>query len=43
MFELFGTGLRWQIFAGIVDTGGKFSTGINDTSGIGGKICRQCR
>jgi hypothetical protein len=39
MFELFATG----IFAGIVDTGGKFSTGIHGTSSIGGKICRQCR
>jgi hypothetical protein len=24
--------------AGVVDTDGKFATGINDTSGIGGKF-----
>ncbi len=29
---------RWQISAGINDTGGKFATGINDTSG---KFCHQ--
>jgi hypothetical protein len=29
--------------AGIVDTGGKFATGINNTSETGGKICRLCR
>jgi hypothetical protein len=29
--------------AGVVDTGGKFATGINNTSGTGGKICRRCR
>jgi hypothetical protein len=28
--------------AGIVDTGGKFGTGINVTSGTGGKIYRRC-
>ena len=30
MFPLFA--------AGIVDTGGKFATGINNTSGTGGKL-----
>ncbi len=37
---------RWyrrQIAAGVVDTGGKFSTGINNTRETGGKICRRCR
>ncbi len=29
--------------AGIVDTGGKFATGVNNTSGTGNKICRRCR
>jgi hypothetical protein len=29
--------------AGIVDTGGKFATGINNASKKGGKICRQYR
>jgi hypothetical protein len=24
-------------------TGGKFATGINNTSETGGKICRRCR
>ncbi len=37
---------RWQfatgVAAGIVDTSGKFSTGINNTSETGGKICRRC-
>jgi hypothetical protein len=32
-----------KIAAGIVDTGGKFATGINNTSETGGKICRRCR
>jgi hypothetical protein len=27
----------------IFDTDGKFATGINNTSGTGGKICRTCR
>jgi hypothetical protein len=27
----------------VVDTGGKFATGINNTSETGGKICRRCR
>jgi hypothetical protein len=27
----------------IVYTGGKFATGINNTSETGGKICRRCR
>ncbi len=31
------------IKAGIFDTGGKFATGVNNTSGNGGKICRRCR
>jgi hypothetical protein len=31
------------VAAGIVDSGGKFATGINNTSEIGGKICRRCR
>jgi hypothetical protein len=34
---------RRQISTGIVDTGGKFDTGVNKTSGTGGKICCQCR
>jgi hypothetical protein len=29
--------------AGVVDTGDKFATGINNTSEAGGKICRRCR
>jgi hypothetical protein len=29
--------------ASIVDTVGKFASGINNTSGAGGKICRRCR
>ncbi len=33
---------RWQIFRGIVDTGGKFATGVNNTRGTGG-ICHRCR
>jgi hypothetical protein len=28
--------------AGMVNTGGKFSTDIKNTSKTGGKICRQC-
>jgi hypothetical protein len=32
-----------SLFAtGVVDTGGKFATGINNTSEIGGKVCRRC-
>ncbi len=31
-----------SIAAGVVDTGGKFAAGINNTSKTGGKICRQC-
>jgi hypothetical protein len=34
---------RWQFAASIVDTSGKFATGINSTSETGGKICRRCR
>ncbi len=45
---------RWQFATGVVDTGGKFAAGIVDTGGkfatcmnntseIGGKICRRCR
>ncbi len=37
---------RWyrrQIATGLVDSGGKFATGINNTSETGGKICRRCR
>ena len=34
---------RWQFATGVVDTGGKFATGINNTSEIGGKICHQRR
>ncbi len=34
---------RWQFANGIVDTGGKFATGINSTSETGGKICHRCR
>ncbi len=36
---------RWHLWlysAGINDTGGKFATGINNTSETGGKICRRC-
>jgi hypothetical protein len=29
--------------AGIVDTGGKFATGINSNCETGGKICHRCR
>jgi hypothetical protein len=39
----------FTIFAGVVDTSGKFATGVNDTGGkfatgvndTGGKICQQ--
>jgi hypothetical protein len=31
--------ILFQLFA----TGGKFATGINNTRGTGGKICRRCR
>jgi hypothetical protein len=34
LFLLFGT----KLAAGIIDTGGKFATGINNTNGTGGKI-----
>jgi hypothetical protein len=33
----------FEFFRSIVDTGGKFATGINKTSETGGKICRRCR
>jgi hypothetical protein len=33
--------LEWQICRGIVDTVSKFASSINNTSGIGGKICRR--
>ncbi len=33
---------RWHWQQIIVDTGGKFATGINNTSETGGKICRRC-
>ncbi len=34
---------RWQKFsAGIVDTGGKFSAGVNNTRVTGSKICHRC-
>ncbi len=33
---------RWQFAAGIVDTGGKFATRINNASENGGKICHHC-
>jgi hypothetical protein len=33
----------FRIFRSIVDTGGKFATGVNNTSETGGKICRRCR
>jgi hypothetical protein len=29
--------------AGMVDTGGKFANGFNNTSETGGKNCRRCR
>jgi hypothetical protein len=32
-----------KLAAGVVDTGGKFTKGINNTSGTGGKIFRWCR
>jgi hypothetical protein len=32
-----------KVAASVVDTGGKFATGINNTSKTGGKICRLCR
>jgi hypothetical protein len=35
LFPLFTTG--------VVDTGDKFATGVNNTSGTGGKICRRCQ
>ena len=36
--------LYWRQFAaGVVDTGGKFATGINNTRETGGKICRRSR
>ncbi len=45
MFPLFSTGVhdrchwyRWQFATSVVDTGGKFATGVNNTSGTGGKI-----
>ncbi len=41
MFPLFATifiVIGGKFNAGIFDTGGKFSTGNNDTSGIGGKF-----
>jgi hypothetical protein len=31
-----------HLAAGIVDTGGKFATGVNNTRGTGGKICHRC-
>ncbi len=34
---------RWQFATGVIDTVGKFATGINNTSEIGGKICRRRR
>jgi hypothetical protein len=34
---------RQQIGHRFVDTGGKFVTGINNTSETGGKICCWCR
>ncbi len=34
---------RWLIATGVVDTGGKFATGINNTRENGGKICHRCR
>ncbi len=40
------TGVRschwWQISAGIIDTGGKFATDINNTSETDSKICCRC-
>ncbi len=33
----------WQFATGVVDIGGKFATGVNNTRGTGGKICRWCR
>ncbi len=39
-------GCRWyrrQFATGVVDTGGKFVTGINNTSKTGGEICHRCR
>ncbi len=34
---------RRQFATSVVDIGGKFATGINNTSETGGKICRRCR
>ncbi len=35
--------MLFQLFAtGVIDTGGKFATGVNNTSETGGKICRRC-
>ncbi len=34
---------RQKFAAGIVDTGGKFATGINNASKTGVKICHRCR
>ncbi len=34
---------RWQFATGVVDTGGKFAAGVNNTRETGGKICRRCR
>ncbi len=32
----------WQFARGVIDTGGKFVTGINNISGTCGKICHGC-
>jgi hypothetical protein len=53
LFPLFSTGVIDKFAAGVVDnvskfatvngdTGDKLATGINNTSGTGGKICCQC-
>ncbi len=34
---------RWQFANGVIDTGGKFATGINNASENGGKICHRRR
>ncbi len=38
-----GTVINYGSGSGIVDTGGKFAIGINNTSKTGGIICRRCR
>jgi hypothetical protein len=39
----FGQRHLWQICRGIIDTGGKFATGINNTNKIGRNTCPRRR